>query len=266
MPQAADDLRGLGVLVTRPAGQAEPLCALITAAGGRPYRLPCLSIEPVDAAAQQQAQAQLRQLHATDLLIFISANAVQFCQSLLGPGRDWLAGAHTASIGRATARAFSSAFARPPDLVPSGDSTSEALLARPELQQVEGRRIFIIRGEGGRTLLADTLQQRGAEVHYVNVYRRGLPPFALTDHLDALRREVDVITSSSTESLRNLVQLLGEPLGAWLWSRPLFVIHQRQVAPAQALGFKIIPAVAATTSDEALLSAIIEWRREHAEQ
>ena len=263
MPKVTNDLQGLGVLVTRPAHQADNLCHLIETAGGQPYRLPTIKIETSSETEQSQAQALLQNLQDHDLLIFISANAVQYSQSLLGAAAtNWPKNIQTAVIGQATARAFEAAFSQNADLTPAGDNNSETLLALPELQQVSGRRIIIIRGEGGRPLLGDSLKQRGADVHYASVYRRCLPAIKLDEHIDALRDSVDVITATSVESLQNLVNLLAEPMGDWLWSRPVFVLHQRQVAAAQQMGFKIIPSVAAETNDEALLSAIIKWRQQ----
>ena len=262
MPKVSNDLQGLGVLVTRPAHQADNLCHLIETAGGHPYRLPTIKIETSGEAEQSKAQALLQNLQDHGLLIFISANAVQYSKSLLGSIKNWPKNIQTAVIGQATARAFEAAFSQNADLTPAGDNNSETLLALPELQQVSGRRIIIIRGEGGRPLLGDSLKQRGADVHYASVYHRSLPAMKLDEHIDALRDSVDVITATSVESLQNLVTLLAEPMADWLWSRPVFVLHQRQVAAAQQMGFKIIPSVAAETNDEALLSAIIKWRQQ----
>jgi len=266
MPKVTDDLQGLGVLVTRPAHQADNLCGLIEAAGGQPYRLPTIQIEASSETEHTLAQTLLKNLQPDDLLIFISANAVQYSQTLLGPANNWPANIQTAVIGQATARAFEAAFSQSADLAPSGGNNSEALLALPELQQVSGRRIIIIRGEGGRPLLGDSLQHRGADVHYASIYRRCLPEKNLAEHIDAIRNSVDVITATSVESLQNLVTMLAEPMGEWLWSRPVFVLHQRQVKAAQAMGFKIIPTVADETNDVALLSAIIKWQQENTKQ
>ena len=43
------------------------------------------------------------------------------------------------------------------------------------LGALAGKNIFIIRGKGGRALLGDTLSARGAQVNYVEVYKRALP-------------------------------------------------------------------------------------------
>lgn len=261
MPKVSNDLQGLGVLVTRPAHQAEKLCDGIESAGGHAYRLPTISIEASDRTEQLKAQTLLANLQDNDLLIFISANAVQFSQALLGKKTDWPA-IQTAVIGRATAQTFETTFASRPDFMPSGDSNSEALLDLPSMQQMQGRRVIIIRGEAGRTLLGDSLQQRGAEVHYANVYRRSLPMIDIAAQSDSLRENVDVITATSIESLQNLVQLLGANMLKWLHERPLFLLHPRQKDAAQAMGFKNIAAVADETSDAALLSAIINWRQQ----
>ena len=45
-PDATRALAGLRVLVTRPAHQAEELCALIERAGGIPVRFPTIEIAP----------------------------------------------------------------------------------------------------------------------------------------------------------------------------------------------------------------------------
>ena len=52
---------------------------------------------------------------------------------------------------------------------------SEALLELPQLTDVNGRRVIIFRGDGGRELLGETLAARGASVEYVSCYRRGRP-------------------------------------------------------------------------------------------
>jgi uroporphyrinogen-III synthase len=155
----ADDgrLDGIGVLVTRPAHQAEGLCALIEARGGRAIRFPTLEIrEPSDPAL---AEALLRTADSFDVLLFVSANAVDRAAAHLPKGPRAAIGA----VGEATARALRT-HGLEPSILPAGQWDSEGLLAAPALAEVHGRRVLIVRGEGGRPLLGEQLAARGAEV------------------------------------------------------------------------------------------------------
>ena len=166
----AHDLGGRGVLVTRPADQAEPLCRLIEAANGRPIPFPTIEIIPArDPRAAQDLLAQ-----PWDLMVFISRNAVEHAVRLTPAAAPWGKARLLAAVGRATAIALGDA-GRPPDLVPGERYDSETLLALPELARPLGWRVLIVRGEGGRATLADTLAARGAEVTYAEVYRRSRP-------------------------------------------------------------------------------------------
>ncbi|WP_275576186.1 uroporphyrinogen-III synthase [Aquitalea magnusonii] len=68
-------------------------------------------------------------------------------------------------------------------LFPTAGSDSEALLALPQLADVAGQHWLIVRGQGGRALLADTLCARGAQVSLAEVYQRvdGRPDWRLLD-------------------------------------------------------------------------------------
>ncbi len=69
------DLTGIGVLITRPRGQAEALCDLISDRGGSAIRFPTIAIDgPEDPA---RVRALLRQMLECDLVIFVSPNAVR---------------------------------------------------------------------------------------------------------------------------------------------------------------------------------------------
>ncbi|MEA1049661.1 uroporphyrinogen-III synthase [Lamprobacter modestohalophilus] len=262
-------LNGRGVLVTRPAAQAEHLCQLIREAGGEPIAFPTLEIRATESAERA------RQLLAEpwDLMLFVSRNAVEYGMKLSpaglhsGPdsGPDSRPGSEPdaseparrpllGAVGRATAAALRE-HGLAPDLVPARGFDSEALLALPALTQVGGKRVLIVRGEGGRPLLGETLRERGAEVAFAEVYRRSLPDVDVSAELSAWRDRVGFITATSDEVLHNLLQLIGSANQAWLLSTPLVVISDRGGATAMQLGFRRV-AVAEETSDEGLIDAL----------
>jgi uroporphyrinogen-III synthase len=250
-------LAGVGVLVTRPAHQADELCALIEAAGGRAVRFPTLAIIPApDVAAARTALAALADY---DLVLFVSANAVE--QALaLRPAADWPAGLRYAALGSGTARALARHGLPKPLLAPPPHD-SEALLTLPQLQELSGQRILIVRGTGGRDLLGETMRARGAAVNFAEVYQRIRPDSDARDILAAWARgAVDIVTATSGEALRNLVAMLGEPGRERLLATPLVVVSGRMVQQALALGFSG-PRLAEAAGDAALMTALSAWRR-----
>src|SRR5262245_11815258 len=138
-----EPLRGRTVLVTRPAHQASVLAQLIEDAGGRCVLFPAIAIEP--PADPHAAALLLHEAGSFDFAIFASANAVERA-FVLTPG---LARGlrNVFAIGTATARALS-AYGIEEVTVPEDAADSEALLRLPALQELRGRRILIVRGEG----------------------------------------------------------------------------------------------------------------------
>ncbi len=242
-------LIGLRIAVTRPAGQCAHLVERIRAAGGEAIALPLLEIAP--PATPVRPDDLERQFRAADVIIFISPNAVRMAQQIL-PAADWPRGARLACVGHGTARALREAGFRDL-LVPNEGADSEALLALTEMREVRGRHILIVRGEGGRTLLANTLTQRGARVDHAVVYRRRpLPP-----DLAALRRMGAVtFVVTSSEALQVLVAAAHTPDDAdWLRARAFVFGHPRIAETGRALGL-LHGIIVESPADDALFAAL----------
>ena len=251
MTDSARPLNGAGVLVTRPAHQADRLCQMIEEKGGQARRFPTLEILPLaDLSDLDKVLAELAEFH---IAIFVSANAVAPVFGRLKdgfPADVWLA-----AVGGSTAGVLES-YGRKVDLIPEQSMNSEGLLLLESLNDVDNERIVIFRGEVGRELLADTLQQRGATVDQVSVYRRACPgtdPRALDDW----RNDLKFITVTSNESLDNLLQIATIDQAQRLKILPLIVLSERMKTHATEAGFNTV-YVTREPGDEAIVDALIE--------
>ena len=252
-------LLGLGVLVTRPAGQADGFCRLIEEEGGTTIRFPVLEIAP--PADPAPLTALVERIDDFDLAIFISINAVEWGVAALGAERRFPDAMKLAVIGPTTARALEH-HRLSADLMPAPPYNSESLLALPAMHEVAGKRVIIFRGEGGREHLANTLRQRGAEVEYAEAYRRVRPDHDPAPLLRAWREgEIQVVTATSNEALLNLVEMVGEEARRYLLETPLVVVSERNAALARELGFTFEPVVAQEAGDAAMVAAIAEGVR-----
>src|SRR5690606_23076345 len=104
---------------------------------------------------------------APDWAIFASIAAVEHG---LPRVRSRIGETRIAAIGAATANALRTAGVRV-DAVPDREE-SEGLLELPAFHDMTGATVWIVRGRGGRGLLAETLRARGADVAFVEVYER----------------------------------------------------------------------------------------------
>lgn len=246
-------LAGRSILITRPAHQAGTLAALIHAAGGRPVIFPALEI--LDPADPQPLLDVIERLESYDLAVFISPNAVTRVMERMAGRRTWPAGLRVAAIGKGGVRELERHGIR--DVVaPQRSFDSERLLEMPQLQAVEGQRVLILRGDGGRELLGDTLAARGARVDYVACYRRARPQTDPAPLLQAWAQDgVHATVVTSSEGLRNLFAMLGKPGASLLQHTPLLVPHPRIAAVARELGCNEV--IETAPGDDGLIEGLI---------
>jgi len=250
-------LAGMTVLVTRPAGQGDGLAQLITEAGGNAVLAPLLNIAPpLDSS---RAAGLLNAAEPWDWLIFVSANAVRFALGIDGWVGRGTGVTRIAAVGEATATALAGAGLTV-DLVPYPQFNSEALLADPRMDQIAGQRILIVRGEGGREHLADTLGERGADVAYAEVYRRvPVSGEAFSSNLSSLQADnYDALVVTSGEALLHLTGLLRET-GLDTHPRSALVVPSERIASqAREQGWHSI-LTAEQVSDESIVQAIKQF-------
>jgi uroporphyrinogen-III synthase len=231
---SGEPLRGRRIVLTRPTGQNERLAQLIAAAGGETIAFPAIAI--LDAADAAPIAAAADRLHLYDFAVFVSPNAVAKALRAIQERRTWPANVRAVAVGPGSAQALAQ-HGVSNAIVPEERFDSEGLLDLPAFVDVAEKRIIVFRGEGGRDLLGETLHARGARVDYIACYRRAHPTADAKPLLDAWSRgEVDAVTITSSEGLRNLFDLVGEAGAASLRRTPVFAPHARIAATARALG------------------------------
>ncbi len=247
-------LSGLKVLVTRPRDQAADLAKRIELAGGEALLFPLLDISPIqDTTILNEQIARLAQF---DLAIFISPNAVRYGVDAIRESGPIPASLKIAAVGQGSARALR-ALGISGIIAPTERFDSEGLLALPELKRVDGMKIMIFRGDGGRELLGDTLRERGANVEYAACYQRSKPQ---QDQGNLLDRLPDVINVTSSEALGYLWAMLDANAREKLRNTPLFVPHVRIAGLAREQGWQRVELT--ESGDEGLLHALSMWLKQ----
>lgn len=234
------NLHGMNILVTRPNPGGESLCQSIRAAGGQAIHFPTIEIVPV--------QPINLETDSFDWLIFISPQSV-IHRPVFSKNTK------IAAIGAGTA-AMLKKFNLPVHAVPLTDWRTEGLLQLPEFQQLENKKIAIICGRGGRELLPDSLQARGANVTMVVTYERVLPKVSLSKCTELFQQPVfNTIVCTSVTGMRNLLTLAGDQICTIL----LVVVSERMRQEAKKLGFKKI-GLAENASDDGIIKGILYAR------
>ncbi|MGW8247148.1 MAG: uroporphyrinogen-III synthase [Acidiferrobacterales bacterium] len=257
-PPRESVLRNVHVLVTRPEDQQQNLVELIESEGGEAIRFPTIEIAPTEQ--QQKLHDTLQHLDQFNIAVFISPNAAQFVFNTLSElGLHLPDSLLLACVGKGCARAVEEQGYMLHAMPVSGIG-SEGLLQHELMQLVEGKRVVIFRGNGGRELLADSLRERGAEVEYCECYRRKMPDIDTTPLVKQWRNgEVQVVTITSTQALKNLRSMIGDDAGHLLQDTPLVALSERIAEVATELGCKEV-LVTGDTSDIAIVDAIKQWR------
>lgn len=247
-------LRNKGILITRASGQLGTLKASVEAMGGVAYAFPVLEINFTPAA---QLQSKLADINAEDVLIFVSMNAVYAVferdKASLNPA---VAEANICAVGLRTRQALLDMGLAVDIQAPEDQQNTEGLLQHSSLQEMSGRRVFIIRAQSGRDTLRQVLTERGASVQYIQAYQRGMPQeFNAAPILEALsNKAIDVVLLTSYDVFQNLTQMLGERAKDLLQHTSLIVPSVRiadKICSTHPFGVR----VAENASDEAMLAA-----------
>ena len=219
------------VVLTRPQSDSERLAVALKADGIDTVILPVMAISALPDG-ELKAPPMLDQ-HA--VCIFISANAVRFGLAALLPRLTDSPGIVTIAVGAKTRQCLAEQGI---DAVMPHRPDSEGVLAMAELGASQVREVVIVKGEGGRELLANELRQRGAQVTEWSCYRRCWPDVDLTPLAATLPPRV--FQASSGEVLTRLSELLAGEHSGDLFQSTVIVPSERVAAMASQLGWRTV--------------------------
>ncbi len=240
----------MAVLVTRPGEQGAELCSLLERHGISAYHHPL-----IDIIADLSDTNFSRHINHAHIIIAVSKHAVQCAQKLLlNNGMSWPEHAIYLAVGQKTAHYLGKCAQQKVHYPQVGDS--EHLLQLPVINNVQHQNILILRGNGGRELIKETLIKRGAKVHYSETYKREFIPFDPVSCVSLWKaRQINQIIVTSGEQLAYLCSQLSSEQLAWLNQQELYIPSQRIADIAIQQGFTQVRCTGSASNQE-LLAAL----------
>jgi len=250
---ATSPLQGRQIWLTRPHEQSAGLQKTLQELGARSFNLPLLLIVPVEP--QGITKTRLQNLDQYDLVFYVSSNAAKAGMDLISSWwPQYPAHILNFAVGSSTAGVLGS-HGLAVDY-PRERMDSEAMLALPGLQEIAGKKALIVRGIGGREILAEGLLARGARVDYAELYERKLPQYTKTYLKNCLQEHPpEAIVISSGEAMDNLKALFSSWYSEWA-QLPLHVASSRLQEHACAAGFENV-VVMVGANDAAIIKGLL---------
>lgn len=251
-------LFGKKILVTRTRTQASQLSEKIETLGGKAIEFPTIKIEnPHSYDAIDQA---MKEIQKYQWIIFTSVNGVvTFFERMKKLGVDIrrLYEAKLCAIGPATAKALEDkGFCI--EYVPEAYQ-AEAIVEGLKDKIRPGEHVLLPRADIARHLLIEALEKMGAIVDNIHMYRTVIPEQDRNQLIEILKEEgIDIITFTSSSTVKNFVQILGEENKDLLKDKKLAVIGPITEATAKELGLSI-QIKAKTFTIDGLVNAMKEY-------
>ncbi|XOD69838.1 MAG: uroporphyrinogen-III synthase [Sodalis sp. (in: enterobacteria)] len=244
------------ILVTRPSPAGEQLVNSLRTHGKDAWHFPLIKFLP--GKDLPHLLQRLAELISGDLLFIISQHAIDYAHSYLKQqGATWPPELCYYTIGRSTGLHLHELSGLPVNYSDKGN-TSEDLLRLPALADINGKRAHILRGNGGRKILEQTLRQRGVHTTYCECYRRSPIHYnseEQSQHLKSL--DIDTLVITSGEMLQQFYTLMPDDYRhACLTQCRLIVVSKRLAMFASHLGWLDI-VVANAADNDALMNVLL---------
>ena len=240
------------VLIIRPEGKCENTVKTFRENGIDAVGLPLIRIQPVEHPCAQLQKTLLSDT-PPNVAIFTSTYAAQFVTESM-QAHNWPKQMAVIAVGQSTASALSST--NTPITIPE-QSTSEGLLELKDLQDVSNKRIAVVKGKGGRTLLTTSLNERNAIVENFDCYER-LPNIAVVEKIRHYEDQVSCVVATSGE----LISLASKHLHPNWYRKPWVVVSERTAEVARNNGINNIVVSPSARNDDLYITCkklLNEW-------
>jgi uroporphyrinogen-III synthase len=208
--KSSQPLAGVRVLVGRARHQAGSLSLELRKLGASVLEIPFIEIRK--PSSFQPLDSALKDLGKYDWLVLTSVNGVEAMWDRMGKLRVTkrrLKHLKISAIGPATKKAIEKRGSRV-DVVPE-EYVAESVV-KSLRRRVKGKRILLVRAKVARDVIPRELRKAGARVDVVEAYETIVPKSSRTRLRAALkdpRKRPDVVTFTSSSTVKNFVTLLG---------------------------------------------------------
>lgn len=248
-------LFGKKILITRSRVQSSNLVISLDSLGAETIEVPSIEINPLyDYNAVDTELASLDY----SWIIFASTNAVEVVfdrMKTLGQDTRSLAGITIGAIGPATATALNN-YGIAPDFIATR-SVSEEVLQELSTREWHNQRVLLPSSDIGRDILETGLNKLGAIANRIAVYKTARPIGIENQAREALRSGLDLITFTSSSTVKNLLDILGDDK-QYLDDIPIACIGPITADTAIQLGLKV-ELVADVHTVEGLVESITKY-------
>lgn len=244
----------MSILVTRPSPSGAQLTRQLRDTGCSAWHFPLLDFVAGDEL--DKLPDLLRELRTDDLLFALSGQAVRYASAYLAQSnRTWPCYVQAFAPGQATARLLQRSSGLAVNY-PCSREASEMLLQLSALRQVAGKCALILRGNGGRELLGETLRQRGAKVVFCECYQRRYLAFNGDKQANLWQQlGIDTLVVTSSEMLQQLFAQIPAVYHNWLFACRLVVVSERLANIAHQRGWQNV-VIADNADNHALLRTL----------
>ena len=241
----------MNVLLTRPLNQVDELGLAISDSGHIPLYFPSLEIKALTPQIP---------IDTFDILIFISANAVHYAKDYLENLTQ-----HKpliAAVGQVTRSVLEQDYSVLVDIAPEKQASSDALLALEVMQNLQAKKILIIRGLGGLETLKKQLTSQKNKVSYLQVYQR-ISAKLSAQHQQSLKQfltqkegVIMIHSAYSLQAFSQLVKQINPKVFSLLLHYPVVLLSHRLKSVAESYGFTQCH-IAKTSNNKGLVEALI---------